>query len=89
MKLRNKSEGFELDKPIGEPEVAKKWRKDSYFVSRLESSSGAITWVGEKMNWMKLPDNPWHCLKEENGYWEECDIPIYEKLYQKMNKNGE
>lgn len=58
MKLRNKSEWFELDSPLAEPSI--RWSKnEKYLVERIIDSKGAIIWFGCSINWQKLPDGEW------------------------------
>lgn len=103
MKLISKSEWFEFDRPIGEPDV--KWSpNDKYPIERLTKENGEIVWFGYRINWKKEPNGKWTVLStnydaeplekylpeivygEDRIYWKECETPIYEKMYQELNK---
>jgi hypothetical protein len=51
-----------------------------YYVSRVKYSDGRIVWFGLNTNWKKNK-NQWKILK--GCAFEECEIPEYEKIYQK------
>lgn len=83
MKARSKSEWFELDKPIGEPEIAKNWTESSYWIERIVKKDGEIIWFGQGTNWISYDNGvSWKYLgtdesvqmipetKNENGEWE-------------------
>ena len=110
MKTGKKSEWFELDSPIAEPNI--KYRQDSYWIERLTKDNGDVVWFGQDVNWQKLNGGEWTVLGVDknikpietfyntdgsiDGYtypegrqiWIECDLPIYEKLYIDIKKNG-
>ena len=75
MKLNRKSEWYELDAPIGEPDVS--WSEDKYWIERLEED-GKVVWFGHNTNWTKSPEGVWEYLV--GGKWVECKEPIYETL---------
>lgn len=97
MKVKKKSEWFEFDSPIGEPN--EKWYNESYCIERLTHENGDVVWFGISVNWKKTKNGNWTVLAtnydakplekylpdvvygEDRTYWKECDIPIYEKLY--------
>lgn len=58
MKLHRKSEWFELDSPLAEPN--ERWSKtEKYLVKRLTYPDGTIVWFGCSINWQKKPDGEW------------------------------
>lgn len=97
MKLVRKSEWFEFDSPIGEPNV--KYYANNYVIERVVKSDGVVVWFGLDTNWKRESDGIWRVLTtNENAmpldkylpeivyggdrmYFKECDMPIYEKLY--------
>ena len=102
MKALSKSEWFELDSPIGEPEV--KWTDATYVIERIVRENGKILWMGYGTNWVKNPNEGWTKLTtdesvkpnadgvypENRSYFAPCDLPIYEVLYQQLRaKNNE
>lgn len=66
MKLYSKSELFELDSPIGEPDI--KWEsefseiKTKYVIERRQEKNGTIIWYGQATNWKKEPNKNWTFL---------------------------
>lgn len=97
MKLVRKSEWFEFDSPIGEPNV--KYYDNKYVIERVVKSDGTVVWFGLETNWKRESDGIWRVLTtnenampldkylpeivygEDRMYFKECDMPIYEKLY--------
>lgn len=51
MKLMTKQEWFKLDKPIGEPGIAEKYKEENYWIERVLKKSGEIVWFGLGTNW--------------------------------------
>ena len=63
MKARNKSEWFELSKPIGEPKLAENYSEDSYWIERVVKNNGEIVWFGQGTNWVSKDNgNTWKYL---------------------------
>lgn len=61
MKLRSKTEWFELESPIGEPAI--KWDTIyPYCIERVVNEDGEIYWFGEGTNWVKKPNDCWRYL---------------------------
>lgn len=64
MKLNAKSEWFELDSPIGEPEYD--WKNchsnDKYFIERIMNPDGSEIWFGININWKKDKGGEWTVL---------------------------
>jgi len=61
MKLSSKTEWFELESPIGEPEI--NWdKKYPYFIERVVKNDGEICWFGQGTNWVKKPNDSWTYL---------------------------
>jgi len=91
MKLVKSSLWFELDNPIGEPDI--EWNfKDKYWIERRDDR-GNIVWFGQGVNWLKKPKEEWKVLgadyvtkTESVTIWIPCEEPIYEILYQQMLK---
>lgn len=52
MKAISKSEWFELDKPIGEPELVGNYNETSYCIERVVKTNGDIVWFGLSTNWV-------------------------------------
>ena len=100
MKIIKKSEWFELDSPIGEPNI--KWNEnEKYHIERLVKEDGTIIWFGQNTNWVKGKESWTILTTNENSiplekylpdivygndrtYFKPCDTPIYEKLYTKL-----
>ena len=71
-KTREKSEWFEMDSPLGEPEL--KWEKErwnekytakesnTYWIERVTKRNGEIIWFGQEVNWRKQKDKSWEIL---------------------------
>lgn len=61
MKLSKKSEWFEFDSPIGEPN--RKWTtNDKYHIERVVREDGETVWFGLSINWKKSPGEGWTVL---------------------------
>lgn len=70
MKFVTKSEWFELDSPLGEPNL--KWAAtrtekgkivpNTYLIERTEDKDGKIVWFGQETNWVKNPGESWTVL---------------------------
>ena len=80
MKLLSKSEWFEFDSPIGEPNV--KWIDKTYEIERLTKVNGDIIWFGQGVNWVKPYGKKWTVLSED-----ETVEPI-ETYYDENGNNG-
>lgn len=64
MKLTSKSEWFELDSPLGEPD--QKWNySHKYNIERRINNDGSTVWYGIGVNWKKEKDGPWTVLSED------------------------
>ena len=89
MKAISKSEWFELEKPIGEPKVAEKYREETYVIERIVRDNGEVVWFGQATNWV-LPPNSirWTKLAERGHEFVSCKEPIYETMYREINSNG-
>ncbi len=69
---REKSEWFEMDSPLGEPDL--KWEKErwnekytakepnTYWIERTTKRNGEIIWFGCSVNWKKEKDGNWGVL---------------------------
>lgn len=69
---REKSEWFEMDSPLGEPDL--KWEKErwnekytakepnTYWIERITKRNGEIIWFGQGTNWVKKKDSSWTYL---------------------------
>jgi len=79
MKLTRKTEWYELDSPIGEPDT--NWTEDKYWIERLEED-GRVVWFGSNTNWVKEPEGNWKTLI--GGEFVGCEEPIYETLRNKL-----
>lgn len=61
MKFISSSEWFELDSPIGEPDI--KWNNGyKYVIERIINKDGDIIWFGQATNWVKKPNKNWTVL---------------------------
>jgi len=61
MKFSSSSEWFELESPIGEPDI--KWNYPyPYFIERVVKPTGEIVWFGQAVNWKKEPNSNWGVL---------------------------
>ena len=64
MKLVKKSEWFEFDSPIGEPDYD--WKKyhgdEKYHIERYVKEDGDVIWFGINTNWVKKIDIGWTVL---------------------------
>ena len=49
--VKNKSEWFVLDSPLGEPEI--NYREEQYWIERVVKVNGDIIWFGQGTNWVK------------------------------------
>jgi hypothetical protein len=87
MKLIKKSEWFQLDTPLGEPNE-KQESKLKYEIERVSLENDTIIWFGIKHNWAK-ENNKWieYSLNDFVNPWKECEIPIYEKMYNELNRS--
>lgn len=66
MKARSKSEWFELNKPIGEPEIVPNYQEESYWIERIVNNDGEIVWFGQGTNWIsKDGGKSWKYLSED------------------------
>lgn len=66
MKFNSSSEWFELDSPIGEPEI--KWTYSyPYLIERIVKITGEIIWFGQRVNWKKEKDGIWTVLGEDEN----------------------
>jgi hypothetical protein len=96
MKLHRKSEWFEFSSPIGEPNI--NWDNNKpYLIERIVKENGTVIWFGCSVNWKKELNKSWKVLTVNKDikpnsegiylsgrlYFAPCDIPIYEKLYNK------
>ena len=73
---REKSEWFELDSPVGEPEI--KWEKErwditytkkepnTYLIERVINREGEIIWFGLSKNWKNIKGQ-WKVLGEDEN----------------------
>lgn len=84
IKIKLKKEYFTFDKPYEEPNL--NLYSDEYTIERFENEN-EIIWFGYKMNWRKESNENWQKLDNMVGYID-CNIPIYEKLYQASKRNG-
>lgn len=86
MKAVSKSEWFELDKPIGEPKIAEKYREETYVIERIVREDGEVVWFGQETNWV-LPSgsDKWTRLADVGSEFIPCEEPIYETMYKKLN----
>lgn len=85
MKARDKSEWFEMDKPVGEPELAKTYNEKTYVIERIVNRDGEIIWFGQSVNWRKIKNGVWTVLGENESikptktyYDSEGNIDVYE-----------
>ena len=75
IKFLSKSEWFEFEKPLAEPEI--KWAEvrstingeepNTYEIERLVKPSGDIVWFGQRTNWVKKPNESWAYLGEDES----------------------
>jgi len=65
MKLVSKSEWFEFDSPIGEPEL--NWFEENYEIERLTKENGDVIWFGQSVNWQKLNGGKWTVLSDDEN----------------------
>ena len=98
IKLNFKSEIFEFESPIGEPNLR---YTDKYYIERSVNSLGETVWYGIAINWKKVKGGVWTVLStnenakplekylpdivygDDRTYWKPCEMPIYEQMYQK------
>jgi len=101
MKLIKKSEWFELESPLCEPNII--WSSATkYEIERIVEEDGTVVWFGINVNWKNEKGVWFELATNENAkplekylleivygsdrsYWAKCDIPIYEKMYNEMN----
>lgn len=98
LKLLSKSEWFEFEIPLAEPDIV--WNKKyKYQIERIVKEDGTVIWFGQNTNWVKKPtEHFWTYLgtdesvlplddngtfPEERNVWIPCDPPIYEVMYGK------
>jgi hypothetical protein len=63
IKLYKKSEWFEFDSPLGEPN--EDWtNQGKYLCERIVNKDGITIWFGININWKKEPDYGWEVLTE-------------------------
>lgn len=74
---REKSEWFEMDSPLGEPDL--KWEKErwnekytakepnTYWIERTTKRNGEIVWFGQGVNWKKEKDGVWTILGNDEN----------------------
>lgn len=65
MKSLTKSEWFEFDYPIGEPDhVSRKEynANNKYRIERIVNQEGEVIWFGINVNWKKMPGEEWTVL---------------------------
>jgi len=84
MKTMRKSEVFECEYPYGEPDQ-KEFAANPYQIERLEKKDGEVVWFGCETNWIKTPEGQWTKIDGVNLV--DCEMPIYEELYIKLNIN--
>ena len=81
MEARNKSEWFELDKPIGESNIVKSYREDSYWIERVVKNNGEIVWFGLSTNWVS---------KDNGKTWKYLGVDeTVEMIPETKNERGE
>tara|TARA_R110000868_G_scaffold375557_1_gene640101 strand:- start:427 stop:759 length:333 start_codon:yes stop_codon:yes gene_type:complete len=67
MEARTKSEWFEMEKPFGEPELAKKYNDKSYWIERIVNEKEETIWFGQGVNWKKTKEGNWTVLGEDEN----------------------
>jgi hypothetical protein len=82
IKPKLKKEYFTFNKPYEEPNL--NLYSEEYTIERFENEN-EIVWFGYKTNWKKEPNKNWQKL--DSIGWSDCNIPIYEKLYQAYKRN--
>ena len=64
MKLIESRQTFELESPLGEPNI--KWGNEKYYIDRLQEN-GKIIWFGQGVNWVKKDNESWTVLGEDEN----------------------